>query len=681
MVVGRGQLYFVARLGGVPKLDGVAADIGRGGGVCSDALPSRLGGRGDGDIIFRRCCDPCINRIRLRLADGQIDDAAVGGQLQPSAFAVAFVQSVGCSEIRILRLRVIDHGAEGEVGIGLHGVHRDLAVSTAIGKPGAVVVSARFEREMERGNVDAGFVAALRHGDGLGDGAVGVVLRKLEGADGNIVVLVGALIFQTNVALLPVHILISPAAVIAGNGDGKVEARQCGALIALGGAPVGVIVHLTQFVIAGQADRAEKIVGISGHAKGDGVLAKLVGSVSKGDHAVGIRVVSCLLTGKHGNGEVAAVRRACAGPYGRQQARCVPVWVRSQSVIPVIILSDLIELPAAAGACILGDGLPEDTVVATGHHLVHRVIVRVFRRRDKEEQRIRAAQSGCGNVGEFCNASGIVQLIVRIAQIVAVLPEADRGGHVPVDRVVRRLDPEIFGEQLPVVHIAHGAHGDRGGRCDGKAAVVPACICGCVGAAVAPCVLPRGDAPPVGEDDLGGECAAGAAAVQRAGGAVRRGGGGKVVNVPEDAAIGGQGDITLVAREVLGLDREGAAGEVHIGFAGLGTDVEVDVRRLQELLCRAGDAVLPLVPGDLGGCVGLDCPLIEIGFLVAVVVQNEAAVNACIAGGGIGERHAVVESVALRSIAVRDLPRRGSIRVQHGRIGVGGGGDGHIIFI
>ena len=299
---------------------------------------------------------------------------------------------------------------------------------------------------MECGNVDAGFVAALRHGDGLGDGAVGVALRDLEGADGNIVAAAGALIFQTNVALLPVHILISPAAVIAGNGDGKAEARQCGALIAFGGAPVGVIVHLTQFVTAGQADRAEKIAGIPGHAEGDGVRDKLVGFISKGDHAVGIRAVSCLLAGKHGNGEVAAVRRACAGPYSRQQALCMPVWVRSQSVIPVIILSDLIELPAAAGACILGDGLPEDIVAATGHHLVHRVIVRVFHRRDKEEQRILAAQFGCGNAGVCREASGIFQLIVRIAQIVAVLPKADRGGRVRSGGVVRRLHPEILGE-------------------------------------------------------------------------------------------------------------------------------------------------------------------------------------------------------------------------------------------
>ena len=184
----------------------------------------------------------------------------------------------------------------------------------------------------------------------------------------------------------------------------------------------------------------------------------------------------------------------------------------------------------------------------------------------------------------------------------------------------------------------------------------------------------------VGEDNLGGQRAAGAAAVQFAPGATELDGGGKVVNVPRKTA-GRQGDIALVAREVLGLDREGAAGKIYIGLAILGADVEVDVRRLQELLCRAGNAVLPLVPGDLGGCVGLDCPLIEIGFLVAVVVQNEAAVNACIAGGGIGERHAVVESAALRSVAVRDLRCRGSNRIQLGRVGVGGGGDGHIIFI
>ena len=167
---------------------------------------------------------------------------------------------------------------------------------------------------MECGNVDAGFVAALRHGDGLGDGAVGVALRDLEGADGNIVAAAGALIFQTNVALLPVHILISPAAVIAGNGDGKAEARQCGALIAIGGAPAGVIVHITQIIIAGQADLAEKIVGVSGQTEGNGILTKLIGSVAKGDHAVGCLGVCRGLAGKHGNGEVAAVKRACAGP-------------------------------------------------------------------------------------------------------------------------------------------------------------------------------------------------------------------------------------------------------------------------------------------------------------------------------------------------------------------------------
>ena len=501
-------------MGGVPKLDGVAADKGRGGGACSDALPSRLVGGGDGDVMLRRSCDPCINRIRLRLADGQMDDAAVGGQLQPSAVAVAFVQPVGRSEVTTMRrLRVIDHRAEGEVGIGLHGVHRDLAVSTAIGKPRIVGDSARFEREMERGNVDAGFVAALRHGDGLGDGTIGVALRNLEGPDGNIVLLVGALIFQTNVAVLPVHILISPATVIAVDGDGKAEARQRGALIALGGAPVGAIVYLTQIIIgAGQADLAEKIVGVSGQTEGDGVHDKLVGSVAKGDHAgVGFFAVCSGLTGKHRNGEVAAVKRACAGPYGRQQALCMPVWVRSQSVIPVIILSDPIELPAAAGACILGDGLPEDVVVTLGHHLVHRVILRVFLRRDKEEQRVLAAQFGCGNVGECCDASGILQLIVRIAQIVAVLPEADRGGHVRVDRVILRLHPEIFGEQHTVAYLGRGIHSHAAGRSRRHSTVAPAC--GSAVAAVAPCVLPRGDAPPVGENDLGGEGAAAAAAV------------------------------------------------------------------------------------------------------------------------------------------------------------------------
>ena len=102
---------------------------------------------------------------------------------------------------------------------------------------------------------------------------------------------------------------------------------------------------------------------------------------------------------------------------------------------------------------------------------------------------------------------------------------------------------------------------------------------------------------------------------------------------------------------------------------------------MQELPCRAGGAFLPLVLGNLGGGVGLDRPLIQIGFFVAVVVQNEAAVNARIAGGGIGEGHAVAESAAVLSIAVRDLRRHGSIRVQLGRVGVGGGGDGHIIFI
>ena len=208
-------------------------------------------------------------------------------------------------------------------------------------------------------------------------------------------------------------------------------------------------------------------------------------------------------------------------------------------------------------------------------------------------------------------------------------------------------------------------------------AVAP--TCGRAVAAVAPCVLPRGNAPPVGENDLGGEGAASAAAVQHAGGAPCGGGRGEVVNVPRKTA-GRQRHITLVAREVLGSHRDGAVGEVHIGLAGLGADVEVNILRLQEHLCRAGDAVLPLVLGNLGR-VGLDRPLVLIGFAVAVVVQNEAAVNARIAGGGIGEGHAVAESVPFLSIAVRDLRRHGSIRVQLGRVGVGGGGDGHIIFI
>ena len=209
-------------------------------------------------------------------------------------------------------------------------------------------------------------------------------------------------------------------------------------------------------------------------------------------------------------------------------------------------------------------------------------------------------------------------------------------------------------------------------------AVAP--TCGSAVAAAAPCVLPRGNAPPVGENDLGGEGAASAAAVQHAGGAPCGGGGGKVVNVPRKA-VGRQRYVALVAREVLGSHRDGAVGEVHIGFAGLGADVEVNILRLQELPCRAGGAFLPLVLGDLGGGVGLDRPLVLIGFAVAVVVQNEAAVNARIAGGGIGEGHAVAESVPFLSIAVRDLRRHGSNRVQLGRVGVGGGGDGHIIFI
>ena len=107
--------------------------------------------------------------------------------------------------------------------------------------------------------------------------------------------------------------------------------------------------------------------------------------------------------------------------------------------------------------------------------------------------------------------------------------------------------------------------------------------------------------------------------------------------------------------------------------------MEVDVLRLQERLRRAGGADAPRA--RRGVHRRGNRPLILIGFAVAVVVQNKAAVNVRIVGGVVGERHAVAESVVLRSIAVRDLLRRGSNRVQQGRVSVGGGGDGHIIFI
>ena len=168
---------------------------------------------------------------------------------------------------------------------------------------------------------------------------------------------------QQNIALLPVQILIFPAAVIAADGDGKAEARQCGALgVALGGRPVGYDASLSQIIIAGQADRAEKIVGISGQTEGNGVLAKLVGFVSKGDHAgVGIFAVCIGLAGKHGNGEVAAELITAAGQQACQAALRLLCFIRGKGIV-LTADGELIKFPPAGSK-----RLVEDIIVSRGN--------------------------------------------------------------------------------------------------------------------------------------------------------------------------------------------------------------------------------------------------------------------------------------------------------------------------
>ena len=69
----------------------------------------------------------------------------------------------------------------------------------------------------------------------------------------------------------------------------------------------------------------------------------------------------------------------------------------------------------------------------------------------------------------------------------------------------------------------------------------------------------------VGEDNLGGQRAAGAVAVQFAPGATELDGGGKIIDVPVQlAAVGRQGGVAGVACVVPGVHRDGAAGQVAV---------------------------------------------------------------------------------------------------------------------
>ena len=63
---------------------------------------------------------------------------------------------------------------------------------------------------------------------------------------------------------------------------------------------------------------------------------------------------------------------------------------------------------------------------------------------------------------------------------------------------------------------------------------------------------------------MGGQRAAGAAAVQLAPGAPELDGGGKVIDVPFQLAVGRQGGGAGVACVVPGVHRDGAAGQVAV---------------------------------------------------------------------------------------------------------------------
>ena len=268
--------------------------------------------------------------------------------------------------------------------------------------------------------------------------------------------------------------------------------------------------------------------------------------------------------------------------------------------------------------------------------------------------------------------SGILQLIIRTSQIVAEAPQADGIGDVLglPRHVVLRLDPEILGEDRPRAYILRHFHSDSAGRCVIQRAGLPTDLRGRGVSVVSPGIPPLGDTAAVGENDLDGQSAAGVSAVQGARDRPRRGGGGEVVNVPEDAAIGGQGDIALVARVVLGLHGDGAVGKVHIGLAEYRADVEVDVLRLQELLCRAGDAVLPLVIGNLGW-VGLDRPLVRVCLSIAAVVEDKAAVETGDLCLGVGDLYAIAEAGAILRVAVLELRHLRRVHVQLRRVAIG----------
>ena len=143
--------------------------------------------------------------------------------------------------------------------------------------------------------------------------------------------------------------------------------------------------------------------------------------------------------------------------------------------------------------------------------------------------------------------------------------------------VVGGLDPEVFGERLS---LSDGSADRPGDRCElplfrSQRTVRPAC--GFSRLAVAPSVLPRGDALAVAEGDFRRQGAA--ASGFRAQCAPRFApldGGDRVVDVPVQSAVRRQGHIALVAGVILRLHGEGAGRQIDIGLVRLGADMDID---------------------------------------------------------------------------------------------------------
>ena len=148
--------------------------------------------------------------------------------------------------------------------------------------------------------------------------------------------------------MLPVQILIFPAALVAANGDGEAQSLQRRTLLeTIRGHPVGTGVSAAKISFAGQSDRAEQVGGVSRQAHIHSILAELVRAVAEGEHARFGLFVCGALARKHGNGEVAAELTPAAGQQLFQLAGCLLCFVRGEDIV-LTTGGKLIKFPRAS---------------------------------------------------------------------------------------------------------------------------------------------------------------------------------------------------------------------------------------------------------------------------------------------------------------------------------------------